>query len=129
VKVRVIFLGEKVPSIYDLIAQNLEQGVSRKTDETPRSAELSAHAKALLQAMDQRATETLRQVFRQDPTLLRFQWDPAIVGPSETPCSNIPLAWYLAPCTLRVLKDRLQLAVLESTESVEALHEDLSPHQ
>jgi hypothetical protein len=128
VKVRVIFLGEKVPSIYDLIAQNIEQGASRKTDETPRSAELSAHAKALLQAMDQRATETLRQVFRQDPTLLRFQWDPAISGPSESPCSNVPLAWYLAPCTLQVLKSRLQLAVLESAESTDALHEDLSPH-
>ncbi len=130
VKVRVIFLGEKVPSIYDLIAQNIqESGSSAKhTDETPRSSELSAHAKALLQAMDQRATETLRQVFRQDPTLLRFQWDPAISGPSETPCSSIPLAWYLAPCTLKVLKDRLQIAVLESTESIDALRDDLSPH-
>jgi hypothetical protein len=129
VKVRIIFLGEKVPSIYDLIAQNLgEQNAAAKAeDKTPRSSELGAHAKALLQARDQRAAETLRQVFRLDPTLLRFQWDPALTGQAETPCSTIPLAWYLAPCTLRVLKERLQIAVLDSAESYDVLRAELSP--
>lgn len=129
VKVRIIYLGEKVPSIYDALAQTVDAGatIAEARDETPRSTELGAHAKALLQAMDQRATETLRQVFKQDPTLLRFQWDPALTGGADTPCSTIPLAWYLAPCTLRVLKDRLQIAVLDSTESFDILRTELSP--
>jgi len=131
VKVRVIFLGEKVPSIYDAIAQNLAEGAAptKARDETPSSSEISAHAKALLQAMDQRATETLRQVFKLDPSLLRFQWDPALTGgqTADIPCSSIPLAWYLAPCTLRVLKDRLQIAVLDSSESFDILRTELSP--
>jgi hypothetical protein len=129
VKVRIIFLGEKVPSIYDAIAQAAEPGTSMTMgrDETPRSSEIAAHAKALLQAMDQRATETLRQVFKQDPTLLRFQWDPFLTGQADTPCSSIPLAWYLAPCTLKVLKDRLQIAVLDSTDSYDVLRTELAP--
>jgi hypothetical protein len=45
---------------------------------------------------------------------------------TDTPCSNIPLAWYLAPCTLRVLKVKLQNA-LENSESFETLRTDLSP--
>jgi hypothetical protein len=81
----------------------------------------------MLQAMDQRATETVRQVFKLDPTLLRFQWDPALTGGADTPCSTIPLAWYLAPCTLRVLKDRLEIAVLDSTESFDVLRAELQP--
>jgi hypothetical protein len=129
VKVRIIFLGEKVPSIYDAIAQNVAEGnaPAAARDTTPRSSELGAHAKALLQAMDQRATETVRQVFKLDPTLLRFQWDPALTGGADTPCSTIPLAWYLAPCTLRVLKDRLEIAVLDSTESFDVLRAELQP--
>ena len=129
VNVRIIFLGEKVPSIYDALAQAASPGAAavQLRDETPRSSEIAAHAKALLQAMDQRATETLRQVFKQDPTLLRFQWDPFLASQTDTPCSSIPLAWYLAPCTLRVLKDRLQIAVLDSTESYDVMKDELAP--
>jgi len=122
-----------VPSIYDLIAQNIDQGDASAVggeDKTPRASELAAHAKALVQAMDQRATETLRQVFKTDPTLLPFQWDPSLTGgQAATPCSTIPLAWYLAPCTLRVLKERLQVAVLDGTESYDILRQELSPKQ
>jgi hypothetical protein len=124
------FRRRKVPSIYDLIAQNLGDlsPTTSVRDETPRASEIGAHVKALLQARDQRAAETLRQVFQSDPTLLRFQWDPAISGgEAATPCSSIPLAWYLAPCTLRVLKERLQIAVLDSTESYDVLRSELSP--
>ncbi len=128
-KVRIIFLGEKVPSIYDLMAKNLQTtGTALPlSDEAPRGAELTAHAKALFQARDQRSAETLRQAFRIDPTLLRFQWDPAFSEESQTPCSNIPLAWYLAPCTQHVLKERLHNAVLESVDLLDTLREDLTP--
>lgn len=131
IKVRIIYLGETVPSVYDLIARN--QKAATPTPMTPganqafRGAEITAHIKALLQARDQQSAETVRQVFRVDTSALRFQWDPAFADPNDTPCSNIPLAWYLAPCTQRVLKERLQNAVLESAESFDILRDDLSP--
>jgi hypothetical protein len=127
VKVRIVFLGERVPSVYDLIAQNLEAGVATETTgiEPFRGAELTAHIKALLQARDQQAAETVRQVFRADPTALGFQWDPTVADDGNTPCSNIPLAWYLAPCTLDLLKVKLQKS-LENSESLAALRSDLS---
>jgi hypothetical protein len=129
IKVRIIYLGEKVPSVYDLIAMNRQEGVAPMppAPSTPRGAELTAHARALFQARDQRSAETLRQTFKIDPTLLRFQWDPAVPPAADTPCSNIPLAWYLAPCTQRVLKQRLQNAILESAENFETLRQDLVP--
>jgi hypothetical protein len=127
VKVRIIYLGERVPSVYDLIANNLQAGTATNPSgiEPFRGAELTAHIKALLQARDQQSAETVRQVFRADPTALGFQWDPTVAGDSTTPCSNIPLAWYLAPCTLNLLKTKLQKA-LENSESLEALRNDLS---
>ena len=127
-RVRIIFLGEKVPSIYDLMAMQQQGGAALPSaDEGPRGAELTAHAKALFQARDQRSAETLRQTFRIDPTLLRFQWDPAVTDDAATPCAAIPLAWYLAPCTQRVLKERLKNAVLESTDYLDVLRQELSP--
>jgi hypothetical protein len=128
-RVRIIFLGEKVPSIYDLMAMRQQDGITAMpaSESGPRGAELAAHAKALFQARDQRSAETLRQTFRIDPTLLRFQWDPAITDEAATPCSTIPLAWYLAPCTQRVLKERLKNAVLESTDYLDILRQELSP--
>jgi hypothetical protein len=129
IKVRIIYLGEKVPSVYDLIAMNRQEGITPApaSPKAPRGAELTAHARALLQARDQRSAETLRQTFKIDPTLIRFQWDPAIPPAADTPCGNIPLAWYLAPCTQRVLKQRLQNAILESAENFDALRQDLLP--
>lgn len=131
VKVRIIYLGETVPSVYDLIARNQQAGTPAPMkiggSEAFRGAEITAHIKALLQARDQQSAETVRQVFRVDTTALRFQWNPAFADQNDTPCSNIPLAWYLAPCTQRVLKERLQNAVLESAESFEILRNDLSP--
>lgn len=110
--------------------QNADAGMSTMTTvAAPRGAELSAHIKALLQARDQRSAETLRQAFRIDPTLLGFQWDPSFGQQSATPCSNIPLAWYLAPCTQRVLKERLRNAVQENAEQLEVLRQELSPPQ
>jgi hypothetical protein len=129
IKVRIIYLGEKVPSVYDLLAMNRQEGLAPVPTAItkPLGAELSAHAKALFQARDQRSAETLRQTFRIDPTLIRFQWDPAVPPAADTPCSSIPLAWYLAPCTQRVLKQRLQNAVIESAENFDTLRQDLSP--
>jgi len=122
--VRIIFLGEKVPSIYDLMAM---QQLDQASDRGPRGAEITAHAKALFQARDQRSAETLRQVFRFDPSVLRFQWDWSLGAQSATPCSHVPLAWYLAPCTQRVLKQRLQNAVLDSSDYFNILRSELSP--
>jgi hypothetical protein len=131
IKVRIIFLGEKVPSVYDLLAMNQQQqqvpATTPANPDAPRGAELSAHVKALFQARDQSSAETLRQAFRIDPTLIRFQWDPSLPPATDTPCSSIPLAWYLAPCTQRVLKQRLQNAVIESVENFDTLRQDLSP--
>lgn len=128
VNVRIIYLGEKVPSVYDVMARAAQGGApATPTVSVPRGAELSAHIKALLQARDQRSAETLRQAFRIDPSLLGFQWDPTFDGVDPTPCSNVPLAWYLAPCTQRVLKERLRNAVLENVDSLDVLRRELSP--
>lgn len=126
-KVRIIYLGERVASVYDLIAKNLQAGTTQQPTiiEPFRGAEITAHIKALLQARDQQSAETVRQVFRADPTALGFQWDPTIADAGKTPCSDIPLAWYLAPCTLQVLKTKLQKA-LENSESLDTLRTDLS---
>jgi hypothetical protein len=128
VKVRVIYLGETVASVFNLVASNMQAGPAANASGTQafRGAEITAHIKALLQARDQQAAETVRQVFLADTSALRFQWVLPFADKTDTPCSNIPLAWYLAPCTLRVLKVKLQNA-LENSESFETLRTDLSP--
>ena len=134
VKVRIIFLGEKVPSIYALIEKDRQGGdpAIASGGQAFRGAELTAHITALLRARDQQSAQTVSQLFRpktfrtekDDP--LGFQWDPYTVEAPGSPCPSIPLAWYLAPCTLKVLQGRLRNA-LEGSDDFTLLRDDLSP--
>lgn len=126
VKVRVIYLGETVASVFNLTATAMQADAPPSATQWFRGAEITAHIKALLKARDQQAAETVRQVFVADKTALRFQWVLPFAEKADPPCSDIPLAWYLAPCTLRVLKVKLQNA-LENADSFEVLRADLTP--
>ena len=131
VNVRIIFLGEKAPSIYALIEKDIRTGEASKPSSALSGAEITAHFTALLRARDQQGVQTVAEVFRpkslrtakDDP--LEFRWDPYIDDKTGTPCRNIPLAWYLAPCTLKILQGRLREAL--DVPSLETLRVDLSP--
>ena len=64
---------------------------------------------------DQQSAETVRQIFRADPSALGFDGTRHVGPIRRRPAPNIPLAWYLAPCTLHSLKIKLQKA-LENSE-------------
>lgn len=112
IKARIIVLGEDWP-------------VPLIETKTSSVAEIAAHLKALLLARDQRGVENFRQLFRADPSMLLFRWN---AGRSnvELQCGDVPLAWYLAPCTQTVLKSKLRNA-LEDSDGLATLRNDLAP--
>lgn len=139
VKVRMIFLGEwseRVPPVTETPPQQpettakiialLSASAQGKGSDSPGGSELDAHAAALFNARDQRTNFVVSQFLETIDTTLALRWDPLAKGGFTPHCQDVPLAWYLAPCTQQLARSRLDDALFAAEPELAKLREDLA---
>ncbi len=140
VSVRLIFLGEwadRAPEAVDapsapqpsapaaIIAQ-LSASVKNGHGKSPGGSELDAHAAALFTARDQRTNFLVSRFLATIDGTIALRWDPQAQGGLTPHCPDVPLAWYLAPCTQQLARSRLDDALFAAEPELAKLRGDLA---
>jgi hypothetical protein len=143
VKVRLIFLGELTETSPDSTASIAGTAAAsapaspatvyaqlRATPDNPNDpigSEIGAHFIALVQSGYQRTTFVVSRFLRTIKDTLAIRWDPASKVAIKPYCPDVPLAWYLAPCTLELTRSRLDDSLRVASEpELAALRADLA---
>jgi hypothetical protein len=137
VKVRMIFLGErnepspKAPASPAQMSNAASIQAQLPTlpganDDTPIGSEIGAHFLALIEAGYQRTNFVVNRFLKTVDNTLAFRWEPEAKSDARRYCQDVPLAWYLAPCTLELTRSRLDDTLIASTKELDALRTDLA---
>jgi len=95
-------------------------------DDTPIGSEIGAHFLALIEAGYQRTNFVVNRFLKTVDNTLAFRWEPEAKSDARRYCQDVPLAWYLAPCTLELTRSRLDDTLIASTKELDALRTDLA---
>ncbi len=139
VSVRMIFLGEwydttpaaketppvPAPATAHILAQ-MSASASAKGSNSEGASEIGAHALALFKARDQRTSFVVTRFLETISGTLALRWDPFAKGGLAPHCQDVPLAWYLAPCTQQLARSRLDDALFAAEPELEKLRADLA---
>jgi hypothetical protein len=104
----------------------LSASAQGKGSDSPGGSELDAHAAALFHARDQRTNFLVSQFLETIDGTLALRWDPAAKGGLTAHCQDVPLAWYLAPCTQQLARSRLDDALFAAEPELADLRTDLA---
>lgn len=137
VKVRMIFLGERNEPSPKAPASPAQMSNAASiqaqlpvlpgaNDDTPVGSEIGAHFLALIEAGYQRTNFVVNRFLKTVDNTLAFRWEPEAKSDARRYCQDVPLAWYLAPCTLELTRSRLDDTLIASTKELEALRADLA---